>query len=228
MGIIQLGIGLDYGIYQDRAAGFVAGNGFYLPRQLTGPYDLQNGDSLYPPPALLLFIPFLYLPALLWWAIPLGIILGIVVYHRPTMWVWPLVALCTIAGNGFASIIQKGNPTMWVGAAIPLATLWRPAAVLVLLKPSLFPFAFFGANRRSWWLALAVVGLISLAFLPMWLDYFSVVSDARGRDWRYSASEVPFLLIPLIAWVGRTRVRVATSVVPNRDSDDVVTSRPDH
>ena len=143
--MIQLGIGLDYSIYQDRAADFVAGKGFYLPRQLAGPYEVQNGDSLYPPPALLLFVPFLWIPSVVWWAIPLGIIAAVVYHHRPSIWVWPLLAFCTIAGNGFASTVQKGNPTMWIGAALAIATVWRPAGVLVLLKPSLFPFALFGA-----------------------------------------------------------------------------------
>ena len=124
---------------------------------------------------------------------------------------------CTIAGNGFASTIQKGNPTMWIGAALALATLWRPAGVLVLLKPSLFPFALFGANRRGWWIALGVVALVSLSFLPMWPDYFRVVTDARGRGWEYSASEVPFLLIPLIAWAGRRRRYDMRSVPSSSD-----------
>ena len=98
---------------------------------------------------------------------------------------------------------------MWIGAALAIATVWRPAGVLVLLKPSLFPFALFGADRRGWWKALGVVLLVCLLFLPMWPDYLHVLADARGRGWEYSASEVPFLLIPLIAWVGRTRAEAA-------------------
>ena len=55
------------------------------------------------------------------------------------------------------------------GARDPLAA----ASVLVFLKPTLAPFAFFGANRRSWWVALGALGLVSLLFLPMWLDYLA-------------------------------------------------------
>lgn len=206
LGAIQLGPGLDYGIYMDRAADFLAGRGFYLPRQLDGPYVVLNGDALYPPPSLLLFVPFVYLPAVLWWAIPLGIIAAIVVHHRPAMWSWPLMAACTVAGPGFAATIVKGNPLMWIGAAVAVATIWRPAAVLVLLKPSLFPFALFGTNRRDWWVVLGVCGLVSLAFLPMWPDWFRAVTNVQeGSRLVYGLSEAPFLLVPLLAWLGRRR-----------------------
>ena len=47
---------------------------FYLPHQLAGPYQVQTlVDVLYPPIALYLFVPFLVLPAVLWWAIPMSV-----------------------------------------------------------------------------------------------------------------------------------------------------------
>ncbi len=205
LGAIQLGMGLDFHIYQDRAADFVAGRGFYLARQLAGPYLIQNGDSLYPPPSLLLFVPFLWLPAFIWWVIPIAIILGVVVYYRPSLWVWPLLTLCMVAGTGFANTFIKGNPTMWIGAAVALSTLWRPIGVLVFVKPTFFPFGLLGIRRRDWWLALGILGLVSLAFLPMWPDYFRVIADARGRGWEYTLSENTVCLFPLIAWWARTR-----------------------
>jgi hypothetical protein len=214
VGMIQLGIGLDYRIYLDRSADFVAGRGFYLDRQLHGPYDLELGDSLYPPPAVLLFVPFLWLPSILWWAIPLGIIAAVVIYQRPSIWVWPFLAFCAIAGNGFASTIQKGNPLMWVGAALALATVYRPFAVVGLLKWTVLPLVLFGANRRSWWIALGIVAIVSLAFLPMWSDYIAAITGAEGRGWGYPASEIPFVIIPFIAWLGSTRRLRATQLKP--------------
>ena len=80
VGAYQLGPGLDYRIYMDRAADWLEGDGFYLARQLDGPYALLSGDALYPPISLLLFAPFTSLPAVLWWAIPIGIVSGIVLY----------------------------------------------------------------------------------------------------------------------------------------------------
>jgi hypothetical protein len=205
VGAIQIAPGLDYRIYMDRSADFVAGRGFYLPRQLSGPYLLQNGDAGYPPPALILFVPFLWIPAFLWWLIPIGIVATIVVYHRPSIWVWPLMSLCMIAGTGFANTLIKGNPTMWVAAAVAVSTLWRPAAVLVLLKPTLLPFALFGARSRGWWVMLGALAIISLPFLPMWPDFVRAVVDARGRGWEYTFVEATVPLVPLIAWWGRTR-----------------------
>jgi hypothetical protein len=73
----NLTIGMDFGIYVDRTRDWLAGDGFYLPYQLAGPYDVTASSpppSLYPPPLLLSTVPFaLGLPAVLWWAIPIGV-----------------------------------------------------------------------------------------------------------------------------------------------------------
>src|SRR4051794_28735384 len=43
-------VGMDYGIYMDRTHDWLAGDGFYRTRQLTGhAYEILNGDSFYPP-----------------------------------------------------------------------------------------------------------------------------------------------------------------------------------
>jgi ABC-type transport system involved in cytochrome c biogenesis permease component len=100
-----------------------------------------------------------------------------------------------------------GNPVIWCVAALALATLWRWPAVFVLLKPSLAPFALFGANRRSWWVALAVLVAVSVPFGSLWTDWVASVLNSRGGGVLYSALEVPMLLIPLVAWAARTRDR---------------------
>ena len=42
--------------------------------QLAGPYDVTlMTDVLYPPSALLLFVPFSILPIVLWWVVPIAI-----------------------------------------------------------------------------------------------------------------------------------------------------------
>src|SRR5690348_14313693 len=65
--------GADLRGYVEASRSWLAGDGFYLPRQLHGPYPIQLGDVLYPPTALYLFIPFLLLPYQLWWVLAVGL-----------------------------------------------------------------------------------------------------------------------------------------------------------
>ncbi len=57
--------GGDFALYRDAASRWLSGHGFYESWQLTGHYAIWSGASpiLYPPVALLLFIPFTFLPA---------------------------------------------------------------------------------------------------------------------------------------------------------------------
>lgn len=205
VGAIQLYPGLDYSIYMDRAHGWLDGEGFYLARQIHGSYVIENGDALYPPTSLLLFVPFAFLPAVLWWAIPIGVTATIVIRYRPSLPAWALIGFAMIAGVGFANTYIKGNPLMWVAMFVALATVKPAFGPLVLLKPTALPFAFLGVRDRTWWLTLASCALVSLAFLPMWSDWIRTIVDGTGRGWMYSVSEMPTLLIPLIAWAGRTK-----------------------
>ena len=53
---------------------------------------------------------------------------------------------------------------------------------------------------------LAVLGLVSLVFLPMWRDYVSAVLNARGGGGIfYSIGQAPMLLLPLAAWATSRR-----------------------
>ena len=88
-----------------------------------------------------------------------------------------------------------------------LGVVYYWPSVFVLLKPSLFPFALFGANRRRWWLALAVFVAMCLPFGPMWADWVTTLVNSTGGGLLYSTLEVPMLLVPLVAWFGRSRSR---------------------
>jgi hypothetical protein len=81
----------------------------------------------------------------------------------------------------------------------------RAAAPFVLLKPSLAPFALFGIRRRSWWIGAAAFVLLSIPFGAMWADWVTTVVNSRGGGLLYSSLEIPMLLLPLVAWWGRTR-----------------------
>jgi hypothetical protein len=204
------GLGWDYHIYMDRAADFVAGRGFYLPRQLAGPYLILNGDALYPPPAVLLFVPFLYLPPVLYWAIPLAVAAVVIAWHRPAIWAWPIITAIPIWNLYLMHEITKGNPGLWTLAAFSLATVWPRMGPFTALKWGLTPFALFGIWRRDWWIGAGVLLVVCLALAPMWPDYIRVVQDARGTSVDYMIGEYPMMLIPLVAWAaGRRKGRVS-------------------
>jgi hypothetical protein len=196
--------GGDLGLYRDAATGWLHGQSFYLPAQLSGPYDLSINPRLYPPPSLLLFAAFTVLPWELWWAIPLGATGWALWRLSPRVQVWPILALCIWWPPSLIHIVA-GNPVIWSLAALALGTVYAWPSVLAALKLSLGPFAFFGIWRRSWWVAAAGVALVSLAFAPMWPDYVRALLNARGLGIGYSIQEVPLMSLPIVAWAARDR-----------------------
>jgi hypothetical protein len=194
----------DEKIYHDATARWLAGDGFYLPHQLAGPYVAKAPDVLYPPSSLWLFLPFQVLPRFLWYAVPLGVTVWGLVTFRPKWWAWVAVVILVLY-EWTVPLVLLGNPVMWAYTFLWLGLRYSGLAVGVLLKPSLFPFALFGANRKQWWLVLGVAFLAALPFGLMWLDYLTVVLNARGTE--YLIRSVPMMLIPLVAWAGRTRLR---------------------
>jgi hypothetical protein len=199
-------VAVDYHILIDATRRFLSGGPFYDPRQLSGAYDWDGSIQgwwpvLYPPQAIALFAPFTMLPPILWWAIPLVTVVATVAWHRPTPLVWPLLALCMWWPATTIKIVT-GNPVIWAAAAVALGTIWRWPAALALVKPSLFPLALIGVRDRRWWL-LAGAGALPFAWmLPEYLRALGNFQSGPG----YSIQEVPLLLIPILAWVGSTRV----------------------
>lgn len=201
---LEQDVGIDFTLYRDVAARWLAGGPFYEPRQLAGPYVVAHGDVLYPPVGLWLFVPFTVLPMVLWWAIPAVLTAWAIWRVRPRPAVWPLMALC-LAWPTTPLKIWTGNPVIWCMAAMSVAIVYRWAAPFALLKPSLFPFALFGIRERSWWVGLAVFLAVCLPFGTLWADWVASVLDSRGSGPLYSVLEAPMLLLPLVAWLGRTR-----------------------
>ena len=190
--------GIDYGLYMDATRRWLAGGSFFEPYQLAGPYAIHMGDVLYPPSALLLFVPFTILPAVLWWALPLGATAAMVWRLRPSPVAWPFIALCCF-WPPFVARIVAGNPVMWAMAAVAVGFAVRWAFVGVLIKPSLFPFALLGVRDRSWWIALAILIVVSLPFGALWIDWITAVTNSTGVGLLYSLQDVPILLLPVIA-----------------------------
>jgi len=196
-------MGTDYDLYMEATRRWLASGVFYEPYQLAGPYSIESGAILYPPVALWLLVPFTFLPWLLWWAVPIVGTAWIVWTWRPGPISWPLIAIC-LAWEPTHIHLMSGNPGLWAMLATALATRWPVAGPFALLKPSLFPFAAVGIRHRSWWLGLGLFGLLSLAVLPMWFDWLTVLlnqSNAGGvlYSWQYA----PMMLIPIIAWAWR-------------------------
>ncbi len=197
-------LGIDFTLYRDVAARWLAGGPFYEPHQLAGPYEVTPGDVLYPPVGLWLFVPFTVLPMVLWWAIPAVVTASAIWRVRPRPAVWPLMALC-LAWPTTPLKIWTGNPVIWCIAAMAVAIVYRWGAPFALLKPSLFPFALFGIRDRAWWVGLGVFVALCLPFGALWIDWFASVLNSRGSGPLYSVLEAPMLALPLVAWLGRTR-----------------------
>jgi hypothetical protein len=191
----------DLAIYQQATSRVLAGQSWFLDRQLGGSYAIQHGDVLYPPVSAFFFGPWLVLPAWTFVAMAVSIVAAYVLIARPSVFVWPVLAL-------FASdpttllLVMFGNPGLWTAAFIALGLRFGWPGVLVLLKPSVGPLALVGIHRRGWWFGLATLGLGSLVLLEHTLQYPRVLVDAHGGGIGYSIASLPMTVIPLIAWLG--------------------------
>jgi hypothetical protein len=204
--VLAINEAADFQLYHDATARWFHGGSFYEPYQVAGPYEVMRGDILYPPPALILFVPFLFLPAVLWWAIPIAVTIWAIVRLRPDPIAWPVMAICLWFPNTGIKLLT-GNPVLWSLAAIALGTIYYWPAVFVAIKPTLAPIALFGSWTRNWWIAAAGFAASSLLFLPMWPDFIAVIRNARHpAGVLYSIGELPMLLIPVVAWLARPTI----------------------
>jgi hypothetical protein len=194
-------LGIDYGIYMDATHRWLAGGGWYLPAQLSGPYTVAIPDVLYPPTLLWLLVPFSFLPPLAWYTVPVGLAAFALRRLRPGF--WALVGIVGLLAWPYTWLeVMKGNPVIWVVALTLLGIAYGWGGAFVLLKPSLFPFALLGIRDRRWWLAVGLLALLSVPLLPLMLEYPAVILNG-GADPLYSVLDLPLLLIPLVAWLGR-------------------------
>jgi hypothetical protein len=201
-------IGVDYHLYMDTASRWLQGGPYFQPYQLAGPYPITAGDILYPPVALVLFVPFTFLPAILWWALPAAAVVWCLFQLRPSRTAWLWIGVC-LAWPTTPLKVLTGNPVIWAVAAMALGVLYAWPSVLVLIKPSLFPFALFGMRERRWWLALAVFAVVCVPFGSLWLDWIHSILNSEGGGVAYSSLEAPMLAFPIVAWVGRSRTTSA-------------------
>jgi hypothetical protein len=196
--------GRDYGLYMRNVQRFLSTGTPYAQEQLAGPYPIFGEIMLYPPNALLLFVPFSFLPAPLWWLVPTVTILYLIARWHPTAWTWPLVALALAWPRSVGAIVA-GNTDLWVASAVAAGLELGGPVAFILLKPSVTPLILAGwGHRKAAATAIAALALISLAFLPLWFQYLTALRNlGPGAD--YSLPDAPLLLSPVIAWLGRSR-----------------------
>jgi hypothetical protein len=194
----------DYGHYLDATRRWLETGTPYLHSEVAAPFDYAPLTFLHPPTSLPFFALFLFLPAILWWAIPLGIVAASVAAYRPAAWTWPIMA-ASLAIPGLSGVLVVGNTDMWAWAAFALALRFGwPAALLAAIKPSLAVLALVGIRHRSTWIVGAVVVVAALLFGDLWRQWVMVVINSPG-NLDYSRQNVPWLLMPAIAWLGRSR-----------------------
>jgi hypothetical protein len=191
-------VGDDFLLYRDATARWLAGGEFYTP------------GILYPPVTLWLFVPFTVLPALLWWVIPALVIGWALARMRPGPLSWPVMAFL-IGFSPFPAFVRAGNPMIWALAAMFAGCATVGPSVLVLLKPSLLPFALFRVWRRRWWFWAAGFAIACVPFGVMWLDW---VANLAGAPLAYSYREMGPFLVPLAAWAGSQRNPTQASLQP--------------
>lgn len=196
-------LAFDFVTYRDAAASWLGGTGFYPAYELAGPFAVVDRQILYPPSALLLFVPFAVLPAVLWWAIPTAITAWFVVRARPSRLCWAAIFAC-LAVPWAPAIWLAGNAVIWIVAGLAAARHGWPVAV-VLLKPQFAPLALIGVRSRSFWFAALALTALSLTMLPFWFEWFRVMANMRTAEPAYWLNNVPLLAVPLAAWLGSTR-----------------------
>lgn len=205
---------IDYVFYGEIAARYLADGTYYLPGQLAGPYDLvPMSDVLYPPTALLLFVPFAVLPAVLWWVVPLGVTGLALARWRPPLGGVALILLLLSWPRAHAAFLF-GNTDMWVMAAVAAGLLWGWPAIFITVKPSLLPLAAIGIRHRAWWIGAGGLVCLAVVQLPLWLDYLKVMRDVR-LAFDCGLGSLPLVMVPVVGWwTGRSRPRGTSDPQP--------------
>jgi hypothetical protein len=203
--------GWDFETYRDAAARWLAGGGFYDARELAGPWTfVTSREIVYPPTSLALFVPFVVLPAVLWWALPAIAIGWSVWYHRPGTLAWLLIVVALLDRMSLQQW-WVGNPVIWCAAALAVATVRPWLSPLILVKPTWAPLALLGARDRRWWVLVVAWCASAVATLPLWPQYLTVLADFRGVAIYWLPGNAPVIALPLLAWLGSTRRRTASS-----------------
>lgn len=205
-------IGIDYRTFVEAGRRVVEDGTPYLDYQLMGPYVAQPLETrapadvpyLYPPPFAFVNLALLVLPWMLWWAIPLGLLAFVIAGWHPASWSWPVMAALA-CWPATASVVIVGGSTMWVVALVAAGLRWGWPSAFIVLKPTFLPFTLIGVRTRGWWLGLGVVTVASLLVLPLWSQWRVAIQNVTDAQLAYSLGDLPFIAIPVVAWLARQR-----------------------
>jgi hypothetical protein len=228
---------IDWVSYSRAAQRFLDGQSIYAPEQLTGPYEMARIAGLgyvYPPPSILLFVPFLALGPTLW-AVANAILFasGLAAMAR--------VAFGRYAGLAFGiALLAAGLTTPYLDAMVMgninlalaglFAWTWALgrgskslgwlAAAGGLVK--LHPFALAGwarprDARRTIGTAIFVAVVVVLVTLPLvgissWIDYERAATNARPLC-GYGLDAVACRLIPVIGGLATPALLVVAGLL---------------
>jgi hypothetical protein len=212
-------VGLDFGHYVAATRRWLETGSPYLPLELAGPFQYSDLTFIHPPIALVLFAPFLVLPALLFWILPIAGTLAVILSWRPSRWTWPVMALL-LNWPHFAGALIVGNSNLWACFFIAAGLRLGWPILFLAVKPSLAPFVLAGlpglfgrregrvtlVRDRARSAAIVTIAMIVAAALlgGLWVEWLIVLDNSPG-DLSYSIAAVPWISVPIVAWLGRTR-----------------------
>jgi hypothetical protein len=206
----------DFELYMDATRTWLAGGQLYPPEQLAGPFDLPWGQIFYPPHALALFVPFALLGPLgapLFVLGPAVVTAAVILSYRPRFWAWVAILAMLVLHPDAPLPWIAGTPTIWVIMLVALATRWPWVSAFIWFKPSVFPFALAGIRDRRWWIVTGAFAISTVLLWPLVLQWVTVIANARGVNsgllYSLSPTALAGPLIPVIAWLGRTRPGLA-------------------
>jgi hypothetical protein len=194
-------IGWDFAHYLAGARAFLETGSPYAPETVAGRYAFDDMAFVHPPVALVLLVPFLALPAGLWWAVPIGLTAWCIARWRPSLVGWAVMAVL-LAMPLSVEAFFLGNSSLWMMAGVALGLRFGWPFALLALKPTFLPLALLGARRRETWAGLAIVGLLALPFGALWLEWVTVLRNFDGPT-VYTLFQLPLILVPVVAYVSR-------------------------
>jgi hypothetical protein len=195
-------LGADYRFYVSIGQRWLDTGQLY-PGELDGPYQFTlMRTNIYPPNELLLFLPFVWLPAAVWWIGPACVLGYALLRWRPRAWGWAVLALVVIWPRTVGAVLF-GNTDLWIAALVAAGLLWGWPIVLLLIKPTFAPLMLLGVRRRSWWAGVGAMAVFAALTVSLWVDYTVAVRNAVGLGWDYSLGSLPLILVPVALWAAR-------------------------
>ena len=172
----------------------------YPPDQVAGPFQYDERTFLHPPISLPFFLAWKVLPWPLFWILPLALLGYVVASYKPKPWTWPVMALPLLL-YPIGGMLISGNTDLWMWGLFAAGVKWGWPAAFMGLKPSAAYGALVGVRDRRFWLACLGLGLASIPFGGLWVEWVRVILHSPGTI-LYSIGNVVMYSIPLVARLG--------------------------